>query len=308
MDRLIAIVGPTAAGKSALALQLASRFGCEIISGDSMCVYRGMDIGTAKPTQEERRQVRHHLVDILDPAESFSVVDFQRLAGEAVNEVNRRGRIPVLVGGTGLYVQSLLEGYRFNPTPKTILRDPSVHADSGSSAEELHARLTALDPVSALRIHPHDKRRILRALEVALSERRPISRDKRADSPTLIFDCIVFGLTLARPVLYRRIDERVDKMLAGGLLDETKTLASGGIPANATAWQAIGYKEMLACIRGEASLEEAAAHVKQSSRRYAKRQMTWFRRMPYIHWFDMTTENSCLEVMARMVAEKFSIK
>ena len=184
MNRLIVIVGPTAVGKSALALQLAQRLGGEIVSGDSMCVYRGMDIGTAKPSREERNLAPHHLIDIKDPAEPFSVVEFQQLANEAISQINQRGKLPVLVGGTGLYIQALLEGYQFSPTGKTPLRtvlapnENSVAAQNGVLTEKLYQQLAELDPVTAARIHPNDHKRIVRALEVAMTENRSLSKSK----------------------------------------------------------------------------------------------------------------------------------
>ncbi|HWR29139.1 MAG TPA: tRNA (adenosine(37)-N6)-dimethylallyltransferase MiaA [Negativicutes bacterium] len=300
MNRLIVIVGPTASGKSALAMRLALRFGCEIISGDSMCVYRGMDIGTAKPSQEERQQIPHHLIDIREPGEDFSVADFQQLAGEAVKSINQRGKIPILVGGTGLYVQALLEGYKFSSTPKTELRDSLTE-------NATHESLAIMDPKTAARIHPNDRKRILRALEVATSEQRPISCDKTSNNPTLLFDCIVFGLSVERQELYRRINARVDKMLEAGLMNEVRLLTNRGLSDESTALQAIGYKEIAAHLQGLVPLADAIDHVKQSSRRYAKRQLTWFRRMPYIQWIEQD-EDEAFNFMERQVAEKFVIK
>jgi len=312
LNRLIVIVGPTASGKSALALELARHFGCEIISGDSMCVYQGMDIGTAKPSQAERQEIPHHLIDIREPGESFSVVDFQRLATSAIESINKRGKIPLLVGGTGLYVQALLEGYQFNPTPKTELRsDLELNISESVIPSLLHDKLNAVDPVAANRIHPNDRKRILRALEVVTAERRSISCDKISPDPTPLFDCIVFGLSLERQELYRRINDRVDRMLEAGLVAEVKALMREGMPADSTAFQAIGYKEIAACLQGEYSLEEAIARVKQSSRRYAKRQLTWFRRMHYIHWIGQVEGPGAIttfQMAASQVAEKFAIK
>jgi len=311
LNRLIVIVGPTAAGKSGIALQLAKRFECEIVSGDSMCIYRGMDIGTAKPTAEERREVPHHLVDILGPEDCFSVVDFQKLAGYAIDDICRRGKIPLLVGGTGLYVQALLEGYQFSRTPKTEMRrELQAASEETLSAQRHHQRLFELDPETADRIHPNDLRRILRALEVITQEQEPVSRCKKTDNPALLYDCIVFGLSRNRQELYRRVNERVDKMISAGLVEEVEKLLAAGLSAEDTAMQAIGYKEIVCHLRGEISLEEAVSRIKQSSRRFAKRQATWFRRMPYIHWIDMDGGGEVedpLSNMSRQVAEKFSI-
>ena len=302
MNRLIVIVGPTAVGKSALALQLAQRLGGEIVSGDSMCVYRGMDIGTAKPSREERNLAPHHLIDIKDPAEPFSVVEFQQLASETINQINQRGKLPILVGGTGLYIQALLEGYQFSPTGKTPLRTALA------PTEKLYQQLAELDPVTAARIHPNDHKRIVRALEVAMTENRSLSKSK---SNSLQYDCLVFGLTMDREELYRRIEQRVDTMVEQGLMAEVAGLLDQGLASDATALQAIGYKEFVACIRDNLSPETAISLIKQSSRRYAKRQLTWFRRMPYLEWIDHTAAGdveSALTTIIRRVAEKFTIK
>ena len=312
MNRLIVIVGPTAVGKSDIALRLTKKLDCEIISGDSMCVYRGLDIGTAKPTAIERRQVPHHLIDIRGPEESFSVVDFQKNAEGAIADINQRGHIPLLVGGTGLYVQALLEGYRFSRTAKTELRKELTESTAEESVTRgLYQKLLAMDPETAGRLHPNDHKRIVRALEVMTLEQQPVSRSRAADNSALIYDCIVFGLRRERGELYRRIDERVEAMLAAGLAEEVEQLLAAGLPAETTAMQAIGYKEMVCHIRGEVSLEETAANVKQASRRFAKRQLTWFRRMPYIQWVDLEEGKDMEEppaVMSRQVAEKFSIR
>ena len=312
MNRLIVVVGPTAVGKSDLAMQLAQRFDCEIISGDSMCVYRGLDIGTAKPSPADRRRIAHHLIDIRDPGESFSVVDFQKLAGEAIADINRRGKIPLLVGGTGLYVQALLEGYRFNPAPRSGQPEAALPADAADTAA-LHERLDRQDPAAAARIHPHDRKRILRALEVLTAEERPISQDKAASRQGLLYECLVFGIDMERPSLYRRIDARVDRMLADGLVEEAQVIWRMDLPETSTALQAIGYKELIDHFQGRISLAEAVERIKQASRRYAKRQLTWFRRMPYIYWLerpadDDKTPQTVFAVAERQVAEKFSIK
>ena len=302
MNRLIVIAGPTAVGKSALALRLAQQLDGEIISGDSMCVYRGLDIGTAKPSVSEQKLVPHHLIDIRQPTEPFSVVDFQQLAAAAIDEVNRRGKLPILVGGTGLYIQALLEGYQFNPTPITTLRDDA------DSTDTLYERLNERDPLTAGRIHPNDRKRILRALEVITTENQPLSRDKAAQ---LQFNGLVCGLTMERQALYQRIDQRVDQMVEQGLLAEVDALLTKGLAANATALQAIGYKEFIAAIQNNLPMETAIEQVKLASRRYAKRQLTWFRRMPYLEWIEIgetTTMDMALVLILRRVAERFAIK
>jgi tRNA dimethylallyltransferase len=302
LNRLIVIAGPTAAGKSALALRLAQQLDGEIISGDSMCVYRGLDIGTAKPSVSEQKLVPHHLIDIRRPTEPFSVVDFQQLAAAAIDEVNRRGKLPILVGGTGLYIQALLEGYQFNPTPITTLRDDAESTDT------LYERLNECDPLTAGRIHPNDRKRILRALEVITTENQPLSTDKAAQ---LQYDCLAFGLTMDRQTLYHRIDQRVDRMVEQGLLAEIDAILTQGLTANATALQAIGYKEFIAAIQNNLPLEMAVEQVKMASRRYAKRQLTWFRRMSYLEWIELdatSTMDMALDLILRRVAERYAIK
>ena len=302
MNRLIVIAGPTAVGKSALALRLAQQLDGEIISGDSMCVYRGLDIGTAKPSVSEQKLVPHHLIDIRRPTEPFSVVDFQQLAAAAIEEVNRRGKLPILVGGTGLYIQALLEGYQFNPTPITTLRDDA------DSTDTLYERLNERDPLTAGRIHPNDRKRILRALEVITTENQPLSTDKAAQFQ---YDCLAFGLTMERQALYHRIDQRVDQMVEQGLLAEIDAILTQGLTANATALQAIGYKEFIAAIQNNLPLEMAVEQVKMASRRYAKRQLTWFRRMSYLKWIELdatSTMDMALDLILRRVAERYAIK
>jgi tRNA dimethylallyltransferase len=285
MDRLIAIVGPTAVGKTRLAIDLALRLGSEIISGDSMQVYRGLDIGTAKPDAAERRGVPHHLIDILDPREDFSVVDFQARAAVLTAAINARGLIPILAGGTGLYVRSLLEGYRFNAVPgsEAVRERLAALAESRGSAY-LHGLLQAADPETAARLHPNDTRRIVRALESRELGGAKVSRDKNV-SP--VYDAIVIGLTMNRARLYERIDRRVDAMVAAGLVTEVAGLLAAGVPPEAQSLQAIGYKEVVAHLAGRTDLATAAAAVKQATRHFAKRQYTWFRRMPYIEWVDV---------------------
>lgn len=285
MDRLIAVIGPTAVGKTRLAIDLALRLGTEIISGDSALVYRGLDIGTAKPDAAERRGVPHHLIDILGPAEEFSVADFQRRAAALIAAINSRGRIPILAGGTGLYVQALLEGYDFSPAPGSDAvrrRLASIAAEHGSA--HIHALLAAADPAAAARLHPNDERRIIRALEVRELSGTTVSQ-ARQSAP--VYDALVIGLTMTRDKLYARIDQRVDTMLAADLADEVAGLLAAGVPPAAQSLQAIGYKEMVAHLTGGTDLTAAAARIKQATRNFAKRQFTWFRRMPYIEWVDV---------------------
>ncbi len=285
MDRLIAIVGPTAVGKTRLAIDLALRLDTEIISGDALQVYRGLDIGTAKPDTAERRGVIHHLIDILGPREEFSVADFKPRAAALIAAINARGRIPILAGGTGLYVRSLLEDYRFNAAPgsEEIRRRLADLAERHGSAH-LHSLLQAADPETAARLHPNDTRRVIRALESFEQSGEQVSR-ARNDAP--VYDSLVIGLTMERGKLYERINRRVDDMIAAGLVAEVAALLKSGVPPTARSLQAIGYKELADHLTGGADLAAAVANIKQATRNFAKRQYTWFRRMPYIHWVDV---------------------
>lgn len=306
MDCLIAVVGPTAVGKTSLAIDLALRLGSEIISGDALQVYRGLDIGTAKPDTTERRGIPHHLIDILDPQEEFSVADFQARAAALIAVLNARGAIPILAGGTGLYVRSLLEGYSFNAIPgdDAIRRRYATLAEQHGSGY-LHSLLQAADPETAARLHPNDTRRIVRALESRELGDQPVSRE-RHDAP--VYDSLVIGLTMDRAKLYDRINRRVDAMIAAGLVNEVAGLLAAGVPLSARSLQAIGYKEIAAHLAGETDLATAVASVKQATRNFAKRQYTWFRRMPYIHWVDVDNfkeYDTMLAYIYSMAAGKF---
>ncbi|MBQ7516052.1 MAG: tRNA (adenosine(37)-N6)-dimethylallyltransferase MiaA [Schwartzia sp.] len=282
---LIAILGPTAVGKTALAVALAQALDTDIVSGDSMLVYRGFDIGTAKPSAVERGGVAHALIDICDPSEPFSVSDFQRLATERIAAIQARRRIPVLAGGTGLYVKALLEGYVFSEAKE----DTAYRREMEALAEEkgrayVHDLLAAADPEAAARIPESNLRRVIRALEVCRGGRETISRAKAGG---LVYDALVIGLRRERRSLYERIDKRVDAMMAAGLVDEVRGLLAAGVSRDAPAMKGIGYKEMAAHLAGETTLDEAVAAVKRATRRFAKRQFTWYRSMPYIRWLDV---------------------
>ncbi len=281
---LIALLGPTAVGKTALAVALAKALDTDVVSGDSMLVYRGCDIGTAKPSAAERDGVVHELVDILDPSEPFSVSDFQRLAAARIAAIQARGRIPVLAGGTGLYVKALLEGYAFSEAKEDIAYRRALEALAEEKGRaHVHALLAAADPAAAARLHVNDLRRVIRALEVCRGGRETISRAKAGG---LVYDALVIGLRRERQSLYERIDRRVDAMMAAGLADEVRGLLAAGVSRDAPAMKGIGYKEMAACLAGEMTLAEAAAAIKRATRRFAKRQFTWYRSMPYVRWLD----------------------
>ena len=286
--RLLSVVGPTAGGKSALALELALRLGGEIVSCDSMQIYRGMDIGTAKPTAEERTRVPHHLIDIAEPEREYSVMDWVSAANETVEDILSRGKLPILCGGTGLYLDAFLRGGE----PETPGADPAVRAELQQLAEErgaeyIHGQLQLVDPVSAAATHPNNLRRVIRALEIYRATGIPKSEwDRRSKEAPSRYDATVLGLRYTnREILYQRIDQRVDIMLAEGLIDETRRLMERGVfERSRTAAAAIGYKELLPYLQGICSLEEAVEQLKTVTRRYAKRQMTWFTAKNYVCW------------------------
>lgn len=287
---LIALVGPTAVGKTAASLAIAKTFDCEIISGDSMQVYRGMDIGTAKLPLAEREGVPHHLIDIKDPHEPFSAADFQAACGEAIRDIQSRGRIPFIVGGTGLYVESVCYGFGFQPSGGDPDFRASMQAIADSQgADALHAKLFAVDPVTAAKLHPNDVRRVIRALEIHKATGRPASEqlgEARGDRKESPYNLVLLGLHMDRAKLYARIDRRVDDMLAQGLEAEVRGLLAAGLSSASVSMQALGYKEMVAYLEGRASYEEAVTMLKRDTRRFAKRQLSWFRHMQDLIWID----------------------
>jgi tRNA dimethylallyltransferase len=283
--KVIVICGATAVGKTAMGIALAAAVGGEIISADSMQVYRGMDIGTAKPTAEERAAVRHHLIDILDPDEAFDAAQFARLARQLVYELHRRQKVPVIVGGTGLYIKALLRGlFRSDPASPEVRQ--RLRAEAGAEGPAaLHARLAGCDPDTARRIHPNDAVRILRALEVFEVAGRPLSQLQRehqfGDTP---FTALKIGLSIEREELYQRIDRRAAAMVAVGLEAEVRSLLVKGYGPELKPMQSIGYSHMVAFIGGSLSREECLRTLKRDTRRFAKRQLTWFRADPQIVW------------------------
>jgi tRNA dimethylallyltransferase len=284
---VVFIVGPTAVGKTTLSLAIANRFDGEIISGDSMQVYRGMDIGTAKASAEEMAQIPHHLINIRNPEDAFTVSDFQQLASEAISDIHARGKLPIVVGGTGLYVESLCYQFQFGEgAPDEAMRANLQARLDSEGNEALYAELKQIDENAAAKIHPNDSRRIIRALEVWYKTGTKISEASvRKESA---YDPIWIGLTMNRALLYARIEERIDLMLAAGLVDEVKRIISLDIPSQSTSLQAIGYKELIKWLEGEYDYERAVELLKRDTRHFAKRQLSWFRRMPEIQWFDCT--------------------
>lgn len=288
--QIIAVVGPTASGKSDLAVRIAQRLEGEIISADSMQIYRGMDIGTAKVTREEMGGIPHHLIDIREPQESFSAAEFQALAREKIREIAGRRKLPILVGGTGLYLNSVTDPYDFSG-PK-VERTGEIRAHYHNLAksqgkEKLYEELLSVDPESARKLHPNDEKRVIRALEYFRLNGKPISENLQAARKTeSLYSVYWIGLNMDRKLLYRRIEERVDAMMAAGLLDEVKALLAQGCQPDSQAMQGIGYRQLIQHLQGDLALQEAVDLIKQESRRYAKRQLTWFRRDTRIHWHD----------------------
>jgi tRNA dimethylallyltransferase len=283
---LLTVVGPTAAGKTALAVRLARAMDGEIISADSRQIYRGMDIGTAKPTPDEQTQAPHHMLDVVDPGQILTVAEYQRLAYRLIDEIAARGHLPMLVGGTGQYVHAVVEGWSIPEVPPQLdLRAELAARAAGQGSEALHAELAQLDPVAAARIDHRNVRRVIRALEVTLTTGQAISSLQTKSPPP--YRLYQLGVNRPRAELYRRIDERVDAMLAAGLLDEVRRLADAGYGWELPAMTGLGYRQIGQYLRGELTLSEAVALIKKLTRRFVHQQSTWFRADdPAIHWVD----------------------
>jgi len=301
MDKIICIAGPTASGKTALSIALAKELDGEIVSCDSMQVYKGMDIGTAKPTIEERENIVHHMLDVAEPWEDFSVSRYCAMASPIIDNILARNKTAIVVGGTGLYMDALIRGNDFAPYPSTGRRQELEALADSEGIESVLCKLREVDPDAAARLHPGDRKRIIRAMEVYLETGKTITaHNERTKAIPDRYRPLWFALEDEnRQDLYDRIDRRVDTMLEMGLLTEIETLLQQGIPEKCTAMQAIGYKEFLRARSGEISVEEAAAEVKQSSRHYAKRQLTWFRRNAQIHWLRRAPGEGTAEILSR---------
>ena len=306
---LVILTGPTASGKTALSLALAEAAGGEIISADSMQVYRGMDIGSAKLPENERRGIPHHLLDVKDPSESFDVTEFVRLAEEAAEGIYRRGHLPILVGGTGFYLQAFLKGIDFSEgDPDTALREELTALAGREGRDAVYQILQAEDPEAAAALHPNNLKRVIRAIEYRRLTGRSICDANReqqeAESP---YNFAYFVLTLPREELYTRIDRRVDGMFAEGLVDEVIKLRGSGLDSGSTALQAIGYKEVIDALDGRCTMDEARAAVKRGTRHYAKRQLTWFRREKDVIWLDRSLfadDEAILREVLRVLRER----
>lgn len=305
-EKLIVILGPTATGKSNIGMLLAEKINSQIISGDSMLIYEGLDIGTAKPNKEELAKVKHHMIDILKPAESFNVADFQVMAAKIIKQINAQNKLPILVGGTGLYIKSLLEGYKFS----TAKEDSSLRLELESFAqkfgnEALHKKLNNLSPIMAKDIHPNNVKRVIRAIELAQAGENCVPQERQEE---LVYDTVVFGLTMDRAMLYERINQRVDIMFKTGLVDEVKNILASGVAKDAISLQGIGYKEVVEYLENNISYAECIELVARNTRRFAKRQFTWYKKMPYINWYDVEKSDNILENMLIKLEENFNLE
>jgi tRNA dimethylallyltransferase len=302
---VLALVGPTAVGKSSLALYVADLLNTDIISADSAQVYRKLDLGTAKPSPEEQARIRHHLINMVDPDEPYSVADYKRDTEAVIRDLRQAGKLPFMVGGTGLYVKAVLESYAFGSKGA----DDSFRQAFEQLAEEqglpaLYAKLKEVDPKAASKIHPNDRRRIIRALEVFKLEGKPISEQAAktvvSESP---YEPVYFGLNANRELLYRKIETRVDSMMADGFLQEVEALYREGYDENDPGMQILGYRQLLSFLKGDNSIDKAVAEIKKQTRNLAKRQLTWFRREKGIEWLKIEEGHSLL-TLAEIICKK----
>lgn len=294
MNPLVIIVGPTAVGKTALGVALAQAIGGEIISGDSVQVYRKLDIGSAKPSIEEQQNIPHHLLDYLDPHEPFTVAQFQVIANDTIHSIQERGKVPIVVGGTGLYIRSLLDPFDFAESGSKELRAYWSAFLVEKGKEALHSMLQAKDPESAVRLHPNDTLRIIRALEMCDLTGKPFSeiRGKHDNEYSPLDPSILYiGLTAPREVIYERINRRCEQMLSSGLLEETYNVVKAGYSYHVKPLQSIGYRHALWYLSGKVTLPEMSRIFQRDTRHFAKRQLTWFRRDPRIIWYDTYNED-----------------
>ena len=299
-QKLLVIIGPTAVGKTKLSIEMAKRYNGEIISGDSMQIYRGMDIGTAKITMNEMGGIPHYLIDIKEPSENFSVAEFQHLVRDRISEIAKKGKLPIIVGGTGLYIQSVIYDYQFSDVPGVeFFRLKLEERAKEIGNEALYKELLAVDQESAAQIHPNNVRRVIRALEIYHLTGKTMKDFQSTQQRDLLYNTALVGLTMERENLYNRINTRVDLMMNEGLLAEVKNLYQQGL-RDCQSIQAIGYKEIYDYLDGRVTLDEAVENLKQNSRRYAKRQLTWFRNKMEVQWFDMTDVNNFSKKIAEI--------
>lgn len=297
-SKLVCLLGPTAVGKTEIAIQLAQRLNAEIVSVDSRQIYRQMDIGTAKPTPEEQRTARHHLIDCVDISQPFSVADYQSLADTAIADIQNRDKRVLLVGGAGLYFRAVVDGLFEGPGADPALRKRLEEEATQFGVDVLHKRLQTCDPESADRIHPNNLVRVIRALEVHELTGTPMSKLQQQWQPEKQrYPFIAFGLTMPRALLYRRIEQRVDVMLANGLIAEVESLLAAGYARDSIALQSFGYRELIAYLDGDCTYLEAISQLKQNTRRFAKRQLTWFRKDTRIEWLDRGSTSDIVGVI-----------
>lgn len=289
---LVVIVGPTASGKTELSIEIAKKFNGEVISGDSMQVYKHMDIGTAKVTRDEMDGIPHHMIDILEPDESFSAYEFKKRAEACIEDIINRGKLPIIAGGTGLYIQSLLYNYAFEDETVSPEKMQIVHAQLAEleqyNNEELHHYLASFDSESAENIHPNNRKRVLRAIEYYLKTKKLLSSRKKVQQFTENYDTLLIGIEMSRETLYFKINKRVDIMLGHGLFKEVQQLVEQGFETS-QSMQAIGYKELVPVVKGNMKMDDAVEKLKQHSRQYAKRQLTWFKNKMNVHWLNKET-------------------
>lgn len=299
MKPIVCIAGPTASGKTAFAVAMAKELNGEVVSCDSMQIYRRMDIGTAKPTADEMQNIPHHMIDVAEPDEDFSVSRYCEMAPPIIDDIIARGKTAIIAGGTGLYMDSLIRGNAFAPYPSTGRRQELEDRADREGIEVLMQWLQQIDPETAARLHLSDRKRIIRALEIYLETGETMTaHNLKTQAIPPRYSPVWFGLDFQeRSQLYERIDRRVDIMLQQGLVQEIQDLLDSGIPSKCTAMQAIGYKEFVAALEGYATIEEAADLVRQSSRRYAKRQLTWFRRNQSMHWLIRSPHRGADEIL-----------
>lgn len=305
---VIFVAGPTAVGKTKYAIEIAKAFQGEIISADSMQIYKYMDIGSAKPSKEELAEAKHYLVDEIDPSVEFSAAEYQLLAKKYIEKVFRENKTPIVSGGTGLYLNSLIYDMDFSVMPKQDRFRKELEQEAKLyGAEHVHDRLKTLDPAAAERIHPNNLKKVIRAIEVVETTGEGIREFQESFIPTKDYDCILIGLTRDREELYRRIDIRVDHLMEAGLVKEIESLLEKGLTEDSISMKGIGYKEIISYLHGEYDLAEAMRLVKQNTRRYAKRQMTWLRRYQDMIWFNLSeyeTEEKALSAIFEVIRSK----
>ncbi len=304
-DNYVVILGPTASGKTAISIELAKRLSGEIISADSMLIYKGMDIGTAKPTEEEKQNIPHHLIDIINPDDEFSVYDYQVISQQKIKEIKKRSNLPIVVGGTGLFIRALTEDFSLNDIPQNNqirLKYQEIMEEKGK--EYLHGLLEKKDPKAFLKLHPNDYRRVIRAHEVFDLSGQSIyhlqQREKKQEN------ILYVGLTMERPKLYERINQRVELMLNSGLVEEVDKLLKKGVSKDSNAMKGIGYRQVLHYLEGTVGYDEMVETLKKDTRRYAKRQLTWFNSMDDVYWIDLTktTLDSAITKIIDLLQEK----